>query len=112
MVYLREQIPSRRRRYGPEVIEEIALDVIAAEYRHTTVRGVSRADAPNPQLHSHVVLSGALRSDGRFVAIASRPIMRAAREFGADYRSATSTSSRSTACRRCLPKRSPSEAAK
>ncbi len=84
---MREQVPVVRRRYGGQVVEEHAKDVIAAEYRHTTARGVSGAQAPDPQLHSHVVISGAIREDERIVAIASRPIFRSARELGAFYRS-------------------------
>jgi TrwC relaxase len=61
---------------------------IEAEYRHTTARGVSGAQAPDPQLHSHVVITGAVREDERFVAVASRPVFRSARELGAFYRSA------------------------
>jgi hypothetical protein len=86
--YLREQVPVVRRRYDGQVVEEHAEDVIAAEYRHTTARGVSGARAPDPQLHSHVVISGAVREDERIVAVASRPIFRSARELGAFYRSA------------------------
>ena len=86
--YLREQVPLVRRRYDGQVVEEHAKDVIAAEYRHTTARGVSGAQAPDPQLHSHVVISGAVREDKRIVAVASRPIFRSARELGAFYRSA------------------------
>jgi len=74
--YLREQVPVVRRRYNGQVVEEHAKDVIAAEYRHTTARGVSGAQAPDPQLHSHVVISGAVREDERIVAVASRPIFR------------------------------------
>ena len=86
--YLREEVPVVRRRYDGQVVEEHAKDVIAAEYRHTTARGVSGARAPDPQLHSHVVISGAVREDERIVAVASRPIFRSARELGAFYRSA------------------------
>jgi conjugative relaxase-like TrwC/TraI family protein len=86
--YLREQVPVVRRRYDGQVVEERAKDVIAAEYRHTTARGVSGAQAPDPQLHSHVVISGVVREDERIVAVASRPIFRSARELGAYYRSA------------------------
>lgn len=32
-----------RRRYSGEVVEERSKDVIAAEYRHTTARGVTGA---------------------------------------------------------------------
>src|ERR1700691_1205613 len=86
--YLREQVPVVRRRYGVQLVEEHANDVIAAEYRHTTARGVSGAQAPDPQLHSHVVITGAVREDDRIVAVASRPIFRSARELGAFYRAA------------------------
>lgn len=88
VAHLRERVPVVRRRYGGEVVEEHAKDVIATEYRHTTARGVSGAQAPDPQLHSHVVITGAIRRDDRLVAVASRPIFRAARELGAFYRSA------------------------
>ena len=88
ILYLREQVPVVRRRYDGQVVEEHAKDVIAAEYRHTTARGVSRQrEAPDPQLHSHVVIAGAVREDERVVAVASRPIFRSARELGAFYRS-------------------------
>jgi len=85
--YLREQVPVVRRRYGGPVVEELARDVIAAEFRYTTVRGVSGEQVPDLQLHSRVVVTGAVREDGRIVAVASRPIFRAARELGAYYRS-------------------------
>ncbi|MHB1539451.1 MAG: MobF family relaxase [Solirubrobacteraceae bacterium] len=86
--YLREAVPVVRRRYEGQVVEQLAEDAIAAEYRHTTARGVDGARAPDPQIHSHVVISGAVREDGRIVAVASRPIFRAAREIGAFYRAA------------------------
>ncbi len=86
--HLREQVPVVRRRYSGQVVEEHAKDVIATEYRHTTARGVSGAQAPDPQLHSHVVITGAVREDDRIVAVASRPIFRSARELGAFYRAA------------------------
>ncbi len=86
--YLTETVPTVRRRHGGQVLEEHARDVVAAEYRHTTARGVMEGDAPDPQLHSHVVITSAIRDDGQIVAVASRPIFRAARELGAYYRSA------------------------
>jgi conjugative relaxase-like TrwC/TraI family protein len=86
--YLAETVPTVRRRYGGEVVEEPAVDLVAVEYRHTTARGVLAGDAPDPQLHSHVVITSAVRDDWRVVAVASRPIFRAAREVGAYYRSA------------------------
>jgi conjugative relaxase-like TrwC/TraI family protein len=86
--YLRERVAVVRRRYEGQVVEEQAKDVIATAYEHTTARGVSGAEAPDPQLHTHVVITGAVRNDGRFVAVASRPIFRAGRELGAFYRAA------------------------
>jgi hypothetical protein len=86
--YLAETVPTVRRRYGGQVLEEHAADLLAAEYRHTTARGVMTGELPDPQLHSHVAITAALRNDGRFVAVASRPIFRSARELGAYYRSA------------------------
>ena len=88
MAHLTETVPTVRRRYGGQVVEEHARDLVAAEYRHTTARGVLEGDAPDPQLHSHVVITSAVREDGRIVAVASRPIFRSARELGAYYRSA------------------------
>jgi conjugative relaxase-like TrwC/TraI family protein len=86
--YLTETVPAVRRRYGGAVVEESARDLLAAEYRHTTARSVVAGEMPDPQLHSHVVITAAVRDDGRFVAVASRPIFRAARDTGAYYRSA------------------------
>jgi hypothetical protein len=85
---MRERVGVVRRRYGGEVTEEPAKDLIAVEYRHTTARGVSGPDAPDPQLHSHVVITSAVREDDRIVAVASRPVFRSAGEVGAYYRSA------------------------
>lgn len=88
VAHLTERVPTVRRRYDGQVVEERAADLLAAEYRHTTARGVMEGDAPDPQLHSHVVITSAIREDGRLVAVASRPIFRAARELSAYYRSA------------------------
>jgi conjugative relaxase-like TrwC/TraI family protein len=88
VAYMTENVPTVRRRYGAGVVEEPARELIAAEYLHTTARGVVDGDAPDPQLHSHVVVTSAIRDDGRIVAVASRPIFRSAREVGAFYRSA------------------------
>ena len=88
IAHLTETVPTVRRRYDGQVVEEPARDVVAAEYRHTTARGVLEGDAPDPQLHSHVVITSAIREDGQIVAVASRPIFRSAREVGAYYRSA------------------------
>jgi len=88
VAYMREHMGVVRCRYGAEVVEEPAKDLIAVEYRHTTARGVSGADAPDPQLHSHVVITSAVRGDDRIVGVASRPVFRATGEVGAFYRSA------------------------
>ncbi|MGH2865855.1 MAG: MobF family relaxase [Solirubrobacteraceae bacterium] len=88
IAHLTETVPTVRRRHDGQVIEERARDVVAAEYRHTTARGVLEGDMPDPQLHSHVVITSAIREDGRIVAVASRPVFRSARELGAYYRSA------------------------
>ncbi|MHB1539401.1 MAG: MobF family relaxase [Solirubrobacteraceae bacterium] len=86
--YLRENVPVIRRRESGLIVEDRASDLLAAECGHTTSRGVAEGELPDPQLHSHVVITGAAREDGRIVAVASRPIFRAARELGALYRSA------------------------
>jgi conjugative relaxase-like TrwC/TraI family protein len=86
--YLTDTVPTVRRRYGAGVVEEPARELVAAEYLHTTARGVVGGGAPDPQLHSHVVVTSAVRDDGRIVAVASRPVFRSARELGAFYRSA------------------------
>ncbi len=86
--HMTETVPTVGRRYGRGVVEEPARELIAAEYLHTTARGVMDGDAPDPQLHSHVVVTSAVRDDGRIVAVASRPVFRSAREVGAFYRSA------------------------
>ncbi len=88
MNYLTETVPTVRRRYGGQVVEEPARELVAAEYLHTTARGVIDGDAPDPQLHSHVVVTNAVRDDGRIVAVTSRPIFRSRQEVGAYYRSA------------------------
>jgi len=88
LAYLTEVVPVVRRRYDGVLVEEHAVDLVAAEYRHTTARSVVAGEMPDPQLHSHVVITAAVREDQRIVAVASRPIFRAARDTGAFYRSA------------------------
>ncbi len=95
VAHMREQVPLVRRRYEGQVVEELAKDVLATAYQHTTARGTSQGVAPDPQLHTHVVITGAVREDDRFVAVASRPVFRAAREVGAFYRSALAEELRS-----------------
>ncbi len=85
--HLRAEVPVVREGAGGRVLST-AGDVLAAEFRHTTARGVAGGGAPDPQLHSHVVVTGVVRQDGQFAAVASRPLFRAARELGAFYRGA------------------------
>lgn len=62
-----------------------AAELHAAEFVHTTARGVAGA-VPDPQLHSHVVIASVERSGGIVGAVRSRPAFGAAREVGAYYR--------------------------
>jgi conjugative relaxase-like TrwC/TraI family protein len=87
LVYLRDEVPVVRESAGGQMVSTVG-DVIAAEFRHTTARGVGDGLAPDPQLHSHVVVTSVVRHDGQIAAVASRPLFRAARELGAFYRGA------------------------
>ena len=87
LAHLRGEAAVVREGAGGRVLSP-ARDVLAAEFRHTTARGVAGGAAPDPQLHSHVVVTGVVRRDGQFAAVASRPLFRAARELGAFYRGA------------------------
>jgi conjugative relaxase-like TrwC/TraI family protein len=63
--------------------------LLAAEFVHTASRltkDQERGGVPDPQLHSHVVVLGAERKDGRFAAVDSRELFRSARANGAWYR--------------------------
>lgn len=84
LAHLRLEVPVVREGAGG-VRLALAADLVAAEFRHATARGVD-GGVPDPQLHSHTVLMGVVRGDGRFAAVASRPLFRAARELGAVYR--------------------------
>jgi conjugative relaxase-like TrwC/TraI family protein len=82
-----EFVPMVRRRVDRStVVRETPSELIATSWRHTTARAVA-GRAPDPQLHSHVVLHGAVRhGDGRVVAIESRSWLVYQRELGAAYR--------------------------
>jgi conjugative relaxase-like TrwC/TraI family protein len=63
--------------------------LLAAEFVHTASRLTRDQEGdgvPDPQLHSHVVVLGAERTDGRYVAVDSRELFRSARANGAWYR--------------------------
>ena len=78
-----------RTREGGELRWQRAQSVLAAEFVHTSSRMTvdqERGGVPDPQLHSHVVVLGAQRLDGRFAAVDSRELFRSARANGAWYR--------------------------
>jgi conjugative relaxase-like TrwC/TraI family protein len=89
LAHLRDTVPtttswSKEKRAN---IPAIAADLHAAEFLHTTARGVA-GEVPDPQLHSHVVITSVQRTDGAVAAVRSRPVLRGAREVGAYYRAA------------------------
>jgi conjugative relaxase-like TrwC/TraI family protein len=86
LTYATEQVPMLRRRVNQDTaIHEKATGLVATSWRHTTARAVEE-QVPDPQLHSHVLLHGAVRRDGRIVAIDSRAWLVHRREVGAAYR--------------------------
>jgi conjugative relaxase-like TrwC/TraI family protein len=78
-----------RRKSGGVVRFERAKSLLGAEFVHTSSRLAQDQEAggiPDPQLHSHLVLFAAERTDGKLAAIESRRLYRSARESGAWYR--------------------------
>jgi len=78
-----------RTRVAGKLEWERAERLLAAEFVHTSsrlTRDQERGGVPDPQLHSHVVVLGAQRMDGRFAAVDSRELFRSARANGAWYR--------------------------
>jgi conjugative relaxase-like TrwC/TraI family protein len=78
-----------RTRVNGELRWERAERLLAAEFVHTSsrlTRDQERGGVPDPQLHSHLVVLGAERINGRFAAVDSRELFRAARANGAWYR--------------------------
>jgi len=92
LAHATEYVPMVRRRVDREtVLRETPSELIATSWRHTTARAVL-GRAPDPQLHSHVVLHGAVRQgDGKVVAIESRAWLVHQREVGAAYRAQLAT---------------------
>ncbi len=80
-------VPMVRRRVDRSTVRrETPAELLASSWRHTTARAVA-GRPPDPQLHSHVVLHGAVRrGDGKVVAIESRAWLVHQRELGAAYR--------------------------
>ena len=67
-----------RGRTGGEIRHERAKSVLAAQFVHTSsrlTRDQEKGGVPDPQLHSHVVVLGAERGDGRFAAVDSRAVV-------------------------------------
>ena len=86
VTYAVDQVAMIRERVsGEEVIHTRPAGVLATSWRHSTARAVA-AQLPDPQLHSHVLLHGAVRSDGQVMAIDSRRWLVHRRELGAAYR--------------------------
>ncbi len=78
-----------RTRTGGKLQWQHAERLVAAEFVHTSSRLTKEQETggvPDPQLHSHLVVLGAERSDSRYAAVDSRELFRAARANGAWYR--------------------------
>ena len=78
-----------RRKSGGVVRFERAKSLLAAEFVHTSSRLAQDQEAggiPDPQLHSHLVVFAAERTDGKLAAVESRQLYKTARENGAWYR--------------------------
>jgi len=79
-----------RRRHEGQVEWERARGLVAAEFLHTASRLTRDQEAdggvPDPQLHSHLVVLAAERTDGQLAAVDSRELFRSARVNGAWYR--------------------------
>lgn len=85
--YLRDTVELTTRREGARNTPARARDLLAAEFRHSTARGLA-GRVPDPQLHSHVLVTSVVRKDGQVAAVRDRQMYRAAREGGAYYRAA------------------------
>ena len=86
LAYATAQVPMLRERIDSETVVHVkAREMIATGWRHTTARSVD-GQPPDPQLHTHVLLHGAVRRDGQVAAIDSRQWFTHRRELGAAYR--------------------------
>jgi conjugative relaxase-like TrwC/TraI family protein len=85
LAYATAQVEMTRRRLDQQtVVRERASEMVASSWRHTTARAVV-GRAPDPQLHSHTLIHGAIRSDGELVAVDSRSWFVHQREIDAAY---------------------------
>jgi conjugative relaxase-like TrwC/TraI family protein len=86
IAYAAERVAMVRQRVDESRVAHVnARELVATSWRHTTARSVD-GRAPDPQLHSHVLLHAAVRGDGRVVAIDSKAWLVHRREIGAAYR--------------------------
>ncbi|MGH3265811.1 MAG: MobF family relaxase, partial [Trebonia sp.] len=86
LLHATHQVPLARRRIDRQTVTHIRVaELVAPSWRHTTARAVD-GHPPDPQLHSHVLIHGGVRADGKVVAIDSRALLRHRRELGAAYR--------------------------
>jgi len=90
VAYLRGRVALTIERVDGRQVPACASELHAAEFVHTTARGVS-GELPDPQLHSHVVVTSVERKDGTIAAVRSRPAFVAAAEIGAYYRAQLAT---------------------
>ncbi len=79
---IERDVPVVRRGHGGTV-SECARGLVGAQFMHTASR-LSRGQeaqggVPDPQLHTHFLVLGAERGDGRLVAVDSRELFRSAR---------------------------------
>jgi conjugative relaxase-like TrwC/TraI family protein len=89
LAHVERDVELLRSREGGELHWQRAQSLLAAEFVHTSSRltiDQERGGVPDPQLHSHVVVLGAQRLNGRFAAVDSRELFRSARTNGAWYR--------------------------
>jgi conjugative relaxase-like TrwC/TraI family protein len=85
------EVPLVRERYGPgprDVRHVTAPDWVGVEVLHTTARLSEHKGVPDPQLHVHNVLIGALDYAGRLRALDSRQILLYRSELDAEASSA------------------------
>ncbi|WP_354697334.1 Dda-like helicase [Paraconexibacter sp. AEG42_29] len=85
--FIQATVPLTTERAGDRNAPTTARDLHAAEFRHSTARGL-HGRVPDPQLHSHLVVTSVTRKDGKIAAVRDRAMYRAAREGGAYYRAA------------------------
>jgi conjugative relaxase-like TrwC/TraI family protein len=89
VVRIERDVELLRSRVQGELRWQRAERLLAAEFVHTSsrlTRDQERGGVPDPQLHSHVLVLGAERLNGRFAAVDSRELFRSARANGAWYR--------------------------